>query len=346
MKTLKEQYAALSLAHPLMAPHVRGFLMFDSAYYTGWIVRTEEQWQINIEKGFTIVEPYFGLKIPGSVLLSSFEQSKELGITPEQCLDMGYDPNVIFRREQTNALHFAVFHHRWDLVKRLVVNHNMSLAKPDGKGKPSFYYCNRTQLPVEFLDWLKLRPDFDAIVEANLDCLTLRNEFRRLNTENLLKKEKEKEVKDKLDKEKMIEELTEKVKQLESQVMKQSLSVAAAADPIVAFRNASLLVPSPSVPSPSVPLPAVPSPLPPQEKEKEYTTSVKLQYLLDTILISRLYFKNDEQMMQWFTQLDAIIESKEDHPETKLLKIRSSFQAAAMYITCPKNINWMKNNQI
>jgi len=350
--TIKEQYEQLKKEHPLMAPVILGFVMQRPDFSESICVQTENAWANALKSGFSLVEPFFGLKITGSVLLSAFTQSAQLGITVEQCLAMGFSPHVICKSEGTNALHFAIYYERWDLVKALVTQHEMSLVKLDGRGRPSFYYLQNVEFPLHFLDWLKQRPDIVEIVESNRNIMN-NAEFLCLKDDMVLKQTKEKEVKEIKDKQeealKTIQELTEKVRMLESasagtaartpvvQELTEKVRMLESASAGTAARTPVVVTPAP-VPAPApmatpapVPAPvpmATPAPVPmaatidkEKVKENESTQLASLKSAIDT---TRLFLDKtidgDKQITSWFDRLVLLIESKD------IQKIRASFQ--------------------
>ena len=311
-----------------MAPVILGFVMQRPDFSESICVQTENAWANALKSGFSLVEPFFGLKITGSVLLSAFTQSAQLGITVEQCLAMGFSPHVICKSEGTNALHFAIYYERWDLVKALVTQHEMSLVKLDGRGRPSFYYLQNVEFPLHFLDWLKQRPDIVEIVESNRNIMN-NAEFLCLKDDMVLKQTKEKEVKEIKDKQeealKTIQELTEKVRMLESASAGTAARTPVVVTPAPVPAPAPMATPAP-VPAP-VPM-ATPAPVPmaatidkEKVKENESTQLASLKSAIDT---TRLFLDKtidgDKQITSWFDRLVLLIESKD------IQKIRASFQ--------------------
>jgi len=339
-KTIKEQYVNFKKDHPLIAPSIRGFLMMNSARDGYYPAQTQEQWCSAIAHGYTKPEPDFGLIIPGSVLLSAFQS--ETGITVGRCLDMGFDPNVIYEKKGTNALHFAIYYGLWDTVMRLVTEFGMSLVKNDGQGKPSFHYCLDRNFPDDFLFWLKTRSDLDEIIEANLNCDSpIKMEFQHLKVENISKKlisasEKEKQCKENEQRSlalkqlalKQIQELKEQVRLLETTFVYPKGVVATPAPMAVATLTATPIVATPA----------------PKEKEKD--DSLKLVSLKSTIITTRLFWGEEKQVLKWFDQLLCIIESKDDVDEIKIKKIRSSFNTVLMFTDNTKTKKWIQDNQI
>jgi len=378
-KTIKEQYVNFKKDHPLIAPSIRGFLMTNSARNGYHPAKTQDEWCCAIAHGYTKPEPDFGLMISGSVLLSAFPSSETLGITVgitvEQCLDMGFDPNVIYEKEGTNALHFAIYYGRWETVMRLVTEFGMSLVKNDGQGKPSFHYCRDGKFPDDFLFWLKTRSDLDEIIEANLNCDSpIKMEFQRLKAENISKKlisasEKEKQCKENEQRSlalKQIKELKEQVKLLETKFVYPKGVVATpapmavatlTATPIVATPVTTPIVATPNVNTPIVTTQIVATPIvafsvatpivaTPAPKEKEKDDSLKLVSLKSTIITTRSFWGEEKQVLKWFDQLLCIIESKDDVDEIKIKKIRSSFNTVLMFTDNTKTKKWIQDNQI
>jgi len=346
--TMKEYHDQYKKEHPLLEPSIRGFVMQKPDFSDSILVRTEDVWANSLALGFSVVEPSFGLHITGSVFLSAFTQSAELGITPEQCLAMGLSPYVIYKREGTNVLHFAICYEHWNLVKDLVTKHEMSLVQLDGRGKPSFYYSKKDkEFPVDFLNWLKQRPDIDQIVESNVG---VSDKFQRLKAD----RNEVKELKDKQqDALKRIQELTEQVRLLGSVGRTTSVAVT----PNVVTPTTTLapvpqptpaLIPQPTAaPTPQATTALVATTDKENEKENDSNKLVLLKTAIDT---TRLFLDKtidgDKQIITWFDRLVLLIESKEIH------KIRASFRTVNTFTQDDKTKRsipiqfWINEHQI
>jgi ankyrin repeat protein len=164
--TIKAFYTEFAKENPLFAKVITGFKL--SCRHMDTFLQTQKDWEVFVNDSVSvkqIVPVTAALSINESSLLSFINESRWTYV--ETLLLMGFDPEVVYEAEGTNALHWAIYKHNLPLIKKLVTEYKMDLTKKDNKGHPSFFYTIGAAYDDELFQWISERENVNEILTSN-----------------------------------------------------------------------------------------------------------------------------------------------------------------------------------